>query len=178
MKRIAPARRIALTLGSVMCAAILFRTNVASALVTRGDDVLRAGDPEGAVRYYTRAARLDGRSAVAADRLSFALLMRRGPGDATRAFAAAGEALEGHPGDAALLEDRAFAAGRLGRWRSAERDFAAAALAARDPRFAHLAAAMAERANDRRAARLHLRAALTLDPAYAPARARLARMVR
>ena len=176
MTGIPVARRCALALAGVACAGVLLRAHVAAALVTRGDDLLRAGDSGGAVRSYARAEWLDERSAVAADRLAFALLLRRGSGDAARAFAAAGAALSTHPGEPALLADRGFAALRLGRWRSAERDFAAAAPAARDPRYAHLAARMALRRGDASAARRHLDDALAIDRGYAPARALMARL--
>jgi tetratricopeptide (TPR) repeat protein len=170
----APVRRFAVALIAVACAAVLFHAQVASALVTRGDDMLRAGDADGALRYYERAIRLDARSAAAADRLAFSLLLRRRPGDATRAFRAAGDALRSLPGDPLLLADRAFAAEQLGRWRDAERAFAAAAARARDARYAHLAARMAARAHDLAAERADARAALRLDPHFAPSRALLA----
>jgi tetratricopeptide (TPR) repeat protein len=169
-------RRVAVAGFSLICAAILFRGDVASALVTRGDDVLRAGDVDGAVRAYTRAARIDPASSVAADRLAFFLLVRRNAGDAARARAVADAALGAVPNEPALLADRAYAAQRLGRWRDAERDFAAAAHYAHDPRYAHLAARMALRVRDRAASRDHLHTALALDAAYAPARALLARL--
>jgi tetratricopeptide (TPR) repeat protein len=178
MTPIGPVRRAAIAVAALALSAVLFRGQIASALVTRGDDLLRAGDADGAVRAFARAAFLDPAPAVPADRLAFVLLLRRAPGDAARALDAAGAALRIAPNDAALLADRALAAARLARWRSAERDFALAARIARDPRDAHLAAHMARRAGDHAAERAHLRDALALDAAYAPARSRLAGMRR
>jgi len=175
---IRPLRRFVLALTSLGCAGVLFHANVASALVTRGDDQARAGDSDAAIRSYARAVRLDARSVIAADRLAFALLMRRRPGDASLALRVADGALRALPGEPALLADRAFAAERLGRWRSAERDFATAAVRARDPRYAHLAASMAARAGAGARVRAHLREALVLDARYAPARLLLARLAR
>ncbi|HTD35206.1 MAG TPA: hypothetical protein VK665_16190 [Candidatus Elarobacter sp.] len=169
-------RRFTVALASVACAGMLFRGNVASALVTHGDNQARAGDVDAAVRSYARAIRLDARSVTAADRLAFTLLMRRRTGDAALAFRVADAALRDVPGAPALLADRALAAERLGRWHLAERDFAAAAVAGRDPRYAHLAARMAERVHAAVRVRAHLRDALALDAAYAPARVLLARL--
>lgn len=180
-------RRLVLASLSLVTALGLFHGNVASALVTRGDDVLRAGDVDGAVRYYARAARLDAGSPLAADRLAFFLLMRRRAGDAARAYAIADAALRAQPAGferrdasraSSLLADRGLAALRLHNERAAERDFAAAAAAAGDPRYAFLAAHAALRRGDRTAAREHLRAALRFDASYAPARALVGRLER
>jgi tetratricopeptide (TPR) repeat protein len=173
---ISPLRRAAIAAVSLALGAVLFHGSVASALVTRGDDLLRAGDLDGAIRSYVRAGRLDPRLASAADRLAFVLTMRRARGDAGRALDAADAALRFAPHDPALLADRALAGMRLARWRAAERDFAEASRAARDPRYAHFAAHMALRAGDRVAARRHLRDALRIDARYAPARAALGRL--
>jgi tetratricopeptide (TPR) repeat protein len=166
-------RRCLLAAVSLLFAAALFRTHVASALVTRGDDLLRDGNVDGAVRSYARARRLDARSAVAADRLAFYLVLRGRDGDAARAYRVAGDALLFSPRDPQLLADRGFAAERLARWRAAESSFAAAGSAAHDPRYLHLAARMAERAHDAFTFRRDLRDALAFDASYAPARAAL-----
>jgi tetratricopeptide (TPR) repeat protein len=169
-------RRIVLALISLLCAAVLFRGNVATALVSRGDDLLGAGDLDGAARRYDRALFLDRGAVVAADRLAFALWLRRRPGDARRGFAVASEALRFAPQSSVLLADRGFAAQRLGRWRDAETSFAQAAAFGHDPRYAHLAAQMARRRGDDAAERRHLRAAIAIDRTYAPARALLAKL--
>ena len=173
MREISPIRRGAIALVSLTIAALLFRANIATAMVTRGDDLARAGNADRAIAFYRRALALDAGSPVAGDRLAFALVMRGASGDEPAAYRITDALLRTGPHDPSLLADRAFAAQRLRRWRDAERSFAEASRIARDPRYAHLAARMALRAHDPRAARRHLRDALALDPGYAPARAAL-----
>jgi tetratricopeptide (TPR) repeat protein len=169
-------RRIAIALLALTVSALLVRGSIASAMVTRGDDLGRAGDGARAIALYRRALMVDPRSAVAADRLTFALIMHGGSETARKAYAVAEDALRYAGADALLLADRGFAAERLGRWGDAERSFLLAARAARDPRYFHLAAQMARRGNDNAAARRHLRAAIALDSGYLPARAALRRL--
>lgn len=177
MTTLSRRRRIGVALVALVCSSVLFRGNVAAALVTRGDELAAGGDVDGALRIYGRALRIDP-SAAAADRLAFTLLLRRRPGDAARAYAVAVDAVRSAPRDPALLADRGFAAQRLHRWRDAEEAFLAAAQVARDPRFAHLAAQTAARDGARVRERAHLMTALALDPHYAPARVLLERLAR
>lgn len=149
MRPLTPPRRVVVAAVSLCCCALLFRGNVATALVSRGDALLTSGDLSGAVRIYGRALRIAGNDADAADRLAFAFLLRRGPGDALRAYAAASTGLEAAPQDGRLWVDRGFASQRLSRWRDAEAAFLNAAAMTRDARYARLAARMASRAGDR-----------------------------
>ena len=149
MRPLTPPRRVVVAAVSLCCCALLFRGNVATALVSRGDALLTSGDLSGAVRIYGRALRIAGNDADAADRLAFAFLLRRGPGDALRSYAAASTGLEAAPQDGRLWVDRGFASQRLSRWRDAEAAFLNAAAMTRDARYARLAARMASRAGDR-----------------------------
>jgi tetratricopeptide (TPR) repeat protein len=163
------SRRIAIAAVSLSIAGGLFHGQLASALVTRGDDAPRSG-----VRYYRRALAFDPHSNRAADRLAFYLAMRHAAGDAQAAIAVATAALAFVPGDAALLADRGLAEQRLGCWREAERDFGSAGASGRDARYDHLAGRLALRLGDAREARRFFSTALQHDPTFGPARAALA----
>jgi Flp pilus assembly protein TadD len=176
MTMIPPIRRVALAAVALAVSALLFHGTIASALVTRGDDLLRAGSTGSAIDAYARAVTWDPYSPVGPDRLAFALVLRRAPGDAKRAYVVADRALRTIPDDTTLHVDRGFAASRLTRWGDAERDFAWAARRAHDPRYAHLAARMAEREHETLREREDLHVALALDGRYAPARALLRRL--
>lgn len=149
----------------------LFHAQLAAAVVTRGDDALRAGNLEGAIRLYERAIRLDPTSVVAADRLAFNLSMHHDREHAIRAVAIVTDVLQRGMQDAGLLVDRAFGELQLHEWRSAEHDFARAGSIANDARYEHFAARMALHANDRRAAIAYAELALAADPSFTPARA-------
>jgi tetratricopeptide (TPR) repeat protein len=174
MTMIPLSRRIAIAAVSLSIAGGLFHSQLASALVTRGDDALRSGDRTAGVRYYRRALAFDPHSNRAADRLAFYLAMRHGAGDAQAAIDVATRALACVPGDAALLADRGLAEQRLGRWREAERDFGSAGASGRDARYDHLAGRLALRLGHAREARRFFSTALQHDPTFGPARAALA----
>lgn len=173
MTELSLGRRLVLTAVAVVAAAMLFRGTVASALVTRGDDALRAGDEAVAFRYYRRALRVEPHEATAANRLAFHLALRRSGADARAAIAVADDVLCQNGSDGELLVDRALAEQQLHRWRVAERDFSHAAVLLHDARYEHFAGRAALHFSDRLAAQRHFRNALRLDPAFAPARAAL-----
>jgi tetratricopeptide (TPR) repeat protein len=161
-------RRLVATALALAIATALFRSDVALAVVTRGDDALRAGNVAVALRFYRRALWLDESSTVAADRLSFYLALLHSDVAARESIATATRTLHRAPsGD--LYADRALAELELHRWKQAEGDFVEAARTGRDPRYDHFAARMALRTGRRQAARQHERDALALDPAFSPA---------
>ena len=164
-------RRLLVCAISLAASCALFHGQLAAAVVTRGDDALRAGDLEAATRLYERAIRLDPASGIAADRLAFNLSMRHDREHAMRAVAIVTDVLRRGNLDAALLADRAFAELQLHEWRLAEHDFARAGSIAHDARYEHFAARMALHAEDRRAAIAYAWRALAVDPAFTPARA-------
>ncbi len=178
MTAISLPRRVMIAVISLGLAAGFFHGQLASALVTRGDDAARNGDRTAAIRYYSRALVIDRHAARAADRLAFALSLRRAPGDEAAAITVASAALTALPNDPALLADRGFAEQRLGRWVEAERDFDRAGTSGHDARYAHLAARLALRRGDTDRARELFGSALADDPTFDPARVALARLRR
>lgn len=176
MKPMTRSRRFLLAGTSLAMALALFHGQLAAAVVTRGDDALRGGDLDTAIRLYDRAARLDSRSIVAADRLAFHLALRHDRANARVAVAVATRALIANAAEPALFADRAFAELQLRLWRDAERDFDRAGELAHDPRYEHFAGRMALHAGDRGAAMRYARRALADDPSFAPARALLRRL--
>ena len=136
-------RRFACAALALGTAALLFRGQLAAAVITRGDDALRNGDVATALRNYRKALVLDPASAVAADRLAFELALRHRRADAQAAVELAGRGLRQHPDDPALLADRGFAELELGRWREAGFDLRRAGALTQDPRYAHAAARIA-----------------------------------
>jgi len=167
------SRRLLLACASLTMAFALFHGQLAAAIVTRGDDALRNGDLEGALRLYDRATQLDPTSSVAADRLAFHLALQHERSAARQAITVASRALRAGGPDPGLFVDRAFAELRLRMWRPAEHDFARAGELAHDARYEHFAGRMALQSADRDAARRYELLALADAPGFAPARALL-----
>jgi Flp pilus assembly protein TadD len=174
MSEISLGRRCVIAGVSLLIAACLFRGQLASALVTRGDDALRNGARTAAITYYSRAAWIAPTAHDPADRLAFLLATSHRQTDALAAVAVASKALSTTGDDAALLADRGLAQERLGRWTSAERDFRRAGAVGRDARYDHLAGRIALRLGRTHDARRLFELALVHDPSFGPARFALA----
>jgi len=173
MSHMTRARRLLLSGVALGMAFALFHGQLAAAVVTRGDDALRGGDVDTAIRLYGRAVALDPHFIVASDRLAFRLALRHERDGALAAVAIASRALAAGAIEPALFVDRAFAELQLHAWRDAERDFDRAGTLAHDPRYEHFAGRMALRAGNRTAAKYYAQRALADDPTFAPARAML-----
>jgi tetratricopeptide (TPR) repeat protein len=166
-----PRHRRLLVSGIALSAAFaLFHSQLAAAIVTRGDDALRGGDVAAAMRFYARASDLDPNSTVAADRLAFNLALRHNRANALQAIAVAGFALGRSANEPSLYADRAFAELQLHEWRSAERDFGRAGELGHDARYDHFAGRMALHVADLTGAKRYALRALGADPSFAPAR--------
>ena len=162
-------RRFALALVALVLSGLLFHAQIADALVTRGDSFMQSGRTARAERYYQRALWWDPGSTIAADRFAFASFQLRTPAALAAGIAVASGALARAPGDWQLLLDRALCLQSAGRLREARADFAHAAEIRRDPQLLHFAGWAAFRSGDASAARRYWRAALQIDPTFAPA---------
>lgn len=131
------ARRIGAVLLGLGLSALLFRAQLASGLVTRGDDMLAGGELERARVYYRRALVFDPLSPTATERLTFAGLLTRTHEALAECVAVATRALARGPIAEALRVDRALCRNALGEYRAAASDFAALA-AAGDARYRKL----------------------------------------
>jgi tetratricopeptide (TPR) repeat protein len=169
-------RRLALAVASLGLCASLFRGQVADALVTRGDSFLQAGRAARAERYYGRAVWWDPGSAVAADRFAFVGFQLRTREALDAGITVAGNALIRSPDDWRLLLDRALCLQAERRFSEARADFARAAEIRSDPQLLHFAGWAALRGGDASAARRYWRAALRIDPAFAPSALALRRV--
>jgi hypothetical protein len=132
-------RRLGAVLAGLGLSLFLFRSQVASGLVTRGDDMLARGELARARTFYRRALVFDPRSSVASERLTFAALLMHTRTSLRECVTVAGEALAAAPVEDALLVDRALCRNALREYAAAARDFAELASRTRDGRYRKLA---------------------------------------
>lgn len=122
-------RRFALALCAIAIAGVIGRDWIASGLITRGDDVLRAGNATGALVYYRRAAFFSPANQAAADRYAFAAAMTGDPRLLRSGVALATAHLRANPTSDAVRWDRAVALLRLNQRHEAYGDVRYLALA-------------------------------------------------
>jgi tetratricopeptide (TPR) repeat protein len=99
------------------------REFVAQSLVLRGDDVLRTGNRDGALRYYGRAMWLMPGLSLAYDRYGFAASMSGNRRVLEQGIAVATQRLDVAPGDVGVRWDRAICYQHLNDHESAYEDF-------------------------------------------------------
>lgn len=168
-------RRLGIACAALAIAAACFRSQVACALVVRGDDFMYRNNVQQAMARYERAMTIDADNAAAADRLVFANLEERTPESLQRGVRIATRYLSRHPNEANVLADRALCFLAQRDYALAEVDFERAATALRDPRYFTFAGWAARRANRPAPARALWKRALAIDPRFKPARIALER---
>jgi tetratricopeptide (TPR) repeat protein len=148
---------------------MLFRSQLADALVVRGDEYLYRGNRIEALERYGRALALDPFAQAAVDRYVFISMQLHTNGALARGIGVATRYLKARPYDAAVRSDRALCYLHLRDYALARIDFQRAASASRDPRDYVFAGWAARFAGDPRSAVALWHAALALHPGYVPA---------
>lgn len=166
--------RILLAALSLTVCLLLFRTQIADALVVRGDDMLVQNAYDGAAQRYTRALRFDPGSVVAIDRLAFVALQKKSPEVFRSVVNRASEYLKAHPAEPTVLFDRALCYLKQKNYRSAYVDFSRAAQLTQDPEQYTFAGWAARRAGRLDRAVASWRQALRIRRAFRPATQALA----
>lgn len=161
--------RALLAVMSLAIGAVLFRGQVADALIVRGDDMLIQNAYDGAAQHYERALWLDPGSAAAVDRLSFVALQLRTATALRTGAAIASGYLKMHPFQPSILSDRALCYLKLRNYDSAYADFLRAANLSGDPQQYTFAGWAARRAGNVRKALAAWKRALSVQHNYKPA---------
>jgi len=161
--------RVFLAVVSLAVAFLLFRGQIADALIVRGDDLLIRNAYGAAEQRYARALWLSPDSAAAVDRLSFVALQLRTTKSLRAETALASNYLRSHPFDETILADRALCYLKLGDYRSAYRDFARVAILSHDPQQYAFAGWAARRSGNVKQAVAEWTRALEIHRGYKPA---------
>lgn len=168
------ARRVTLAFVALVSSALLFHVQIASSLVTRGDELARNNELRRAAGMYSRALRFDQDSIVAADRLAFLGIREHTVAGYRLAVRVASAGLRRDPRNPSLLLDRALGQEHLGHFAAALADFDRLASLEPDARTFEFAAQMALRLHDRRRAHERFARVLALDMRFSRARRGLA----
>ena len=163
-------RRLAIAAVTLATSGLLFHSQLASTLVTRGDDYSRLNDLGRAKTMYARALWFDRASIVAADRLAFLGIRQHNRPGYELARDTAADGLRHHAQDCRLLLDRALAEEHLGAFGAALADFDRLAALEPNARTFEFAARMAVRLHDRRAAHVRFARVLAMNPRFTSAR--------
>jgi tetratricopeptide (TPR) repeat protein len=167
-------RRVLLSIVASIIAFGMMHRELASALVTRGDDLMYRGDLRRALTFYRRALTFDGDSAAAADRYAFTAFLTADPHLLRKAISVARRFLLRRR-SAAVRFDTALCERRLHLNEAAEVDFAAAARDTKNAQAYVLAGYAALAGSHLRRAREWWRRALFVRPNYRPAERALER---
>lgn len=165
----ARARRFAIAGIALTIALAAFRSQIADALVLRGDAMLYRNQLTRARAMYARALEFDASSAAAADRYVFISLEQRTYPSLQSAILVASKYLHLHPLDPSVMADRALCYLLERRYVRAQRDFERLARETRDPRYAVFAGWAALRTGNRAHAIAWWKDALREHPSYRPA---------
>ncbi len=166
----AASRRLLLVAISVAVSAVLFRAQIASALISRGDEFLYRSQVTRARSYYARALWVDSGSAVAADRFAFFGMEQRTPKALAESIAVSSRFLQVDGQYVNVLLDRALCYQILHEYDKAAKDFTRAAKVSGDPRYFTFAGWAALRSGQRSRARALWIAALRRNSRFMPAR--------
>jgi hypothetical protein len=142
-------RRFVLAAAAIAIATVLLHGWIAMGLVSRGDDLLRAGDQDRALAFYARAVWFDARWDTPADRFAFAASLTGERSTLARGIALASAHLSHDATSANVRWDRAMCLLHLGRTGEAFADVAILARAKRsdwrmNAMAAHLALALGQ----------------------------------
>jgi hypothetical protein len=161
-----PLRRTLLALTGVAISALLLRSQVADALVVRGDEFLYRAQPSRALGYYARALMVDSDDGAAADRFAFVAMIVRDRRAITETLRETTVYLQRHPEDSVVRMDRAMAYRVAGVARGAMEDFALVGARTGDPRALTFAGYAADSLGRRTLARRFWRAAIGAQPGF------------
>lgn len=142
-------RRFAVAIAALLLATMIFRSQIAEALVIRGDDYVYRGDRVQALERYRRAMAVAPFSETAVDRYVFISMQLQTRRSIAAALRIASAYLAGHPNDTAVLTDRALCFLHLRRYRLASADFERAAAVTHSGKYT-LFAQLARRAGRHR----------------------------